>query len=163
VSISARRGAPRSRATPTTSSLYHRACNLMHNPLHLCRPDRFMEACSTHLLQKRSRFRTQRIACMAQGAGDAGFIIDGRDRIGTCGVGRQDLVPGGIWKGAAPRHDGRFHRKDGPLSGMALDARRAPVLLNDAAAERASGECLCHAAVSPWRHWHEHCPALCCE
>lgn len=35
----------------------------MHNLLHLCRQDRFMEACSTHLLQKRSRFRTQRIAC----------------------------------------------------------------------------------------------------
>jgi hypothetical protein len=33
----------------------------MHNPSHLCRPACFTEACPTHLLQKRSHFRTQRI------------------------------------------------------------------------------------------------------
>ena len=119
------------------------------------RPLRTLGQCQAPIGGHRYRMAATR-QDMDQDAGDVGFISDDRNRSGACRAGRQDPVPGGIWKGAAPRHDSQFYREDGPLSGMALDAQRAPVPLNDAAAERASGECLCRAAASPWRHWHEH-------
>jgi hypothetical protein len=80
-------------------------------------------------------------------------------------VGLRDRTPslGESGRALPPRHDSQFYREDGPLSGMALDAQRAPVPLNDGAAERDSGECLCCAAALPWRHWHKHCSSLCCE
>jgi len=54
---------------------------------------------------------------MTQGAGDVGFIIDDRNRSGTCGARRQDLVLRGIWKGDAPDTTGNATEKTVPCSG----------------------------------------------
>jgi hypothetical protein len=54
---------------------------------------------------------------MTQGAGDVGFIIDDRNRSGTCGARRQDLVLRGIWKGDAPDTTGNSTEKTVPCSG----------------------------------------------
>jgi hypothetical protein len=54
---------------------------------------------------------------MTQGAGDVGFIIDDRNRSGTCGARRQDLVLRGIWKGNAPDTTGNATEKTVPCSG----------------------------------------------
>jgi hypothetical protein len=54
---------------------------------------------------------------MTQGAGDVGFIIDDRNCSGTWGARRQNPVPRGIWKDAAPDTTGNSTEKTVPCSG----------------------------------------------
>ena len=73
------------------------------------------------------------------------------------GAGRQDSSLVHL-KGAAARHDGQLpQRYDGPLSGMALDARACPRAPQRCRGSRNLRRVPIRAAASPWRHWHEHC------
>jgi len=54
---------------------------------------------------------------MDQGAGDAGFIIDDRNRSGTCGAGRQDLVPGESGRALPPDTTGNSTEQTAPCPG----------------------------------------------